>query len=152
MYCLFCGFAIPVYVESSTVSILSNIKKKNLATSIGMFLIPMWNFQEAAAGDDDDLDLFGDETEEDKKAAEEREAAKKPAKKKESKFYLLNYLTYMKYLSIMNLLKLHYVHVEVINHVGLAYHNLNSTFAYLISCQNYWHYLQCCFMPLHLVF
>ncbi|TKY57100.1 Elongation factor 1-beta 1 [Spatholobus suberectus] len=38
----------------------------------------------ATAEDDDDLDLFGDETEEDKKAAEEREAAKKPAKKKES--------------------------------------------------------------------
>jgi elongation factor 1-beta len=38
----------------------------------------------APAEDDDDLDLFGDETEEDKKAAEEREAAKKPAKKKES--------------------------------------------------------------------
>ncbi|OAY61264.1 elongation factor 1-beta 1 [Manihot esculenta] len=38
----------------------------------------------AADGDDDDLDLFGDETEEDKKAAEEREAAKKSAKKKES--------------------------------------------------------------------
>ncbi|CAL0315831.1 unnamed protein product [Lupinus luteus] len=37
-----------------------------------------------AAEDDDDLDLFGDETEEEKKAAEEREAAKKPAKKKES--------------------------------------------------------------------
>ncbi|KAK1277122.1 Elongation factor 1-beta [Acorus gramineus] len=35
--------------------------------------------------DDDDLDLFGDETEEDKKAAEEREAAKKASsKKKES--------------------------------------------------------------------
>ncbi|RDX86991.1 Elongation factor 1-beta 1 [Mucuna pruriens] len=39
---------------------------------------------DAAAAEDDDLDLFGDETEEDKKAAEEREAAKKPAKKKES--------------------------------------------------------------------
>ncbi|XP_061344688.1 elongation factor 1-beta 1 isoform X2 [Gastrolobium bilobum] len=37
-----------------------------------------------AADDDDDLDLFGDETEEEKKAAEEREAAKKPTKKKES--------------------------------------------------------------------
>ncbi|OIW04173.1 hypothetical protein TanjilG_00733 [Lupinus angustifolius] len=37
-----------------------------------------------ATEDDDDLDLFGDETEEEKKAAEEREAAKKPAKKKES--------------------------------------------------------------------
>ncbi|OVA13826.1 Translation elongation factor EF1B [Macleaya cordata] len=37
------------------------------------------------ADDDDDLDLFGDETEEDKKAAEEREAAKKASsKKKES--------------------------------------------------------------------
>lgn len=35
------------------------------------------------AEDDDDLDLFGDETEDDKKAAEERVAAK-PAKKKES--------------------------------------------------------------------
>ncbi|KAL8129398.1 hypothetical protein V2J09_018553 [Rumex salicifolius] len=35
--------------------------------------------------DDDDLDLFGDETEEEKKAAEEREASKKaPSKKKES--------------------------------------------------------------------
>ena len=42
--------------------------------------------QEAPAGDDDDdLDLFGDETEEEKKAAEQREAAKAPAKKKESK-------------------------------------------------------------------
>ncbi|XP_065879231.1 elongation factor 1-beta 2-like [Euphorbia lathyris] len=40
--------------------------------------------KEAAGDDDDDLDLFGDETEDDKKAAEEREAAKKPAKKKES--------------------------------------------------------------------
>ncbi|CAM8969564.1 hypothetical protein QQ045_003269 [Rhodiola kirilowii] len=40
---------------------------------------------EAAEGDDDDLDLFGDETEEDKKAAEEREAAvKASSKKKES--------------------------------------------------------------------
>ncbi|KAL9254087.1 Elongation factor 1-beta 1-like protein [Drosera capensis] len=38
-----------------------------------------------AGGDDnDDLDLFGDETEEENKAAEEREAAKKPTKKKES--------------------------------------------------------------------
>lgn len=37
-----------------------------------------------AAEDDDDLDLFGDETEDEKMAAEEREAAKKPAKKKES--------------------------------------------------------------------
>ena len=41
--------------------------------------------KEAPAGDDDDdLDLFGDETEEEKKAAEQREAAKAPAKKKES--------------------------------------------------------------------
>ncbi|KAG6415234.1 hypothetical protein SASPL_122640 [Salvia splendens] len=39
---------------------------------------------EDAADDDDDLDLFGDETEEEKKAAEAREAAKAPAKKKES--------------------------------------------------------------------
>ncbi|GFY94281.1 translation elongation factor EF1B/ribosomal protein S6 family protein [Actinidia rufa] len=37
-----------------------------------------------AGDDDDDLDLFGDETEEEKKAAEQREAAKAPAKKKES--------------------------------------------------------------------
>ena len=37
------------------------------------------------AADDDDLDLFGDETEEEKKAAEEREAAvKASSKKKES--------------------------------------------------------------------
>uniref|UniRef100_A0A5B7C2T1 Putative elongation factor 1-beta 2 n=1 Tax=Davidia involucrata TaxID=16924 RepID=A0A5B7C2T1_DAVIN len=41
--------------------------------------------EEAPAGDDDDdLDLFGDETEEEKKAAEVREAAKAPSKKKES--------------------------------------------------------------------
>ncbi|XP_010251865.1 PREDICTED: elongation factor 1-beta-like [Nelumbo nucifera] len=41
--------------------------------------------KETPEGDDDDLDLFGDETEEDKKAAEEREAAAKAsAKKKES--------------------------------------------------------------------
>ncbi|EYU35976.1 hypothetical protein MIMGU_mgv1a013238mg [Erythranthe guttata] len=38
----------------------------------------------AVADDDDDLDLFGDETEEEKKAAEAREAAKPAAKKKES--------------------------------------------------------------------
>ncbi|CAI9106072.1 OLC1v1005130C2 [Oldenlandia corymbosa var. corymbosa] len=37
-----------------------------------------------ADGDDDDLDLFGDETEEEKKAAEQREAAKASTKKKES--------------------------------------------------------------------
>ncbi|CAN1249711.1 Elongation factor 1-delta, partial [Linum perenne] len=35
--------------------------------------------------DDDDLDLFGDETEDEKKAAEEREKAKSSTKKKESK-------------------------------------------------------------------
>ncbi|GFZ13046.1 translation elongation factor EF1B/ribosomal protein S6 family protein [Actinidia rufa] len=41
--------------------------------------------KEAPAGDDDDdLDLFADETEEEKKAAEQREAAKAPAKKKEN--------------------------------------------------------------------
>ncbi|KAJ4978865.1 hypothetical protein NE237_009645 [Protea cynaroides] len=38
----------------------------------------------AEGDDDDDLDLFGDETEEDKKAADEREAAKASVKKKES--------------------------------------------------------------------
>ncbi|XP_076956486.1 elongation factor 1-beta 2-like [Bidens hawaiensis] len=38
----------------------------------------------AAADEDDDLDLFGDETEEEKKAAEEREQAKASTKKKES--------------------------------------------------------------------
>ncbi|KAI7749554.1 hypothetical protein M8C21_021921 [Ambrosia artemisiifolia] len=37
-----------------------------------------------AADDDDDLDLFGDETEEEKKAAEERDQAKASTKKKES--------------------------------------------------------------------
>ncbi|KAF7119394.1 hypothetical protein RHSIM_Rhsim13G0203400 [Rhododendron simsii] len=41
--------------------------------------------KEAPAGDDeDDLDLFGDETEEEKKAAEEREVSKASTKKKES--------------------------------------------------------------------
>ncbi|KAF8115927.1 hypothetical protein N665_0025s0366 [Sinapis alba] len=36
---------------------------------------------EAPAADDDDIDLFADETEDEKKAAEEREAAKKHTKK-----------------------------------------------------------------------
>ncbi|XP_057954388.1 elongation factor 1-beta 2-like [Malania oleifera] len=41
--------------------------------------------KDAPADDDDDLDLFGDETEEEKKAAEEREASiKASSKKKES--------------------------------------------------------------------
>ena len=49
----------------------------NLEVFLGLF--------QAAGDDDDDLDLFGDETEEDKKAAEEREKAKKASsKKKES--------------------------------------------------------------------
>ncbi|CAI9761261.1 unnamed protein product [Fraxinus pennsylvanica] len=41
------------------------------------------SLQEFAGDDDDDLDLFGDETEEEKKAAEQREAAKASSKKKE---------------------------------------------------------------------
>ncbi|KAA8544519.1 hypothetical protein F0562_022531 [Nyssa sinensis] len=46
---------------------------------------PAKEAKDAPAGDDDDdLDLFGDETEEEKKAAEVREAAKAPSKKKES--------------------------------------------------------------------
>lgn len=47
------------------------------------------DFQAAPATvDDDDLDLFGDETEEEKKAAEEREAAvKASSKKKESELH-----------------------------------------------------------------
>ena len=39
-----------------------------------------------APDEDDDLDLFGDETEEEKKAAEQREATKATTKKKESEF------------------------------------------------------------------
>ncbi|XP_010521583.1 PREDICTED: elongation factor 1-beta 2-like [Tarenaya hassleriana] len=46
------------------------------ATPADMFVI-----YAPAGDDDDDLDLFGDETEEEKKAAEEREAAKKDTKK-----------------------------------------------------------------------
>ncbi|GKC51956.1 elongation factor 1-beta 2-like protein [Tanacetum coccineum] len=42
------------------------------------------DFQEVAAEDDDDLDLFGDETEEEKAAAEARDQAKASTKKKES--------------------------------------------------------------------
>ncbi|KAK9273169.1 hypothetical protein L1049_017976 [Liquidambar formosana] len=46
---------------------------------------PAEEAKDVPAGDDDDLDLFGDETEEEKKAAEEREAAvKASSKKKES--------------------------------------------------------------------
>lgn len=63
----------------------SFIEATELSTSANL-IIGIYFCQDApAADDDDDLDLFGDETEEDKKAAEEREAAKKPAKKKESK-------------------------------------------------------------------
>ena len=51
----------------------------------------MFNYQEVPAGDDDDLDLFGDETEEDKKAAEEREAAKKSSAKKKESMYMCGY-------------------------------------------------------------
>lgn len=40
--------------------------------------------KESPAEDDDDLDLFGDETEEEKAAAEQREASKASSKKKES--------------------------------------------------------------------
>lgn len=58
-------------------------KWKQQATSANL-IIGIYFCQDPPAEDDDDLDLFGDETEEDKKAAEEREAAKKPAKKKES--------------------------------------------------------------------
>ncbi|KAK4764221.1 hypothetical protein SAY87_013659 [Trapa incisa] len=46
---------------------------------------PVEELEKAAEADDDDLDLFGEETEDEKKAAEEREAAKKSSsKKKES--------------------------------------------------------------------
>jgi hypothetical protein len=86
------GFAVPGDVESSSVSIVKfcTYPKKILSSSIRALLMFIWNFQDAPAGDDDDdLDLFGDETEDDKKAAEDREAAKKASsKKKESKFYL----------------------------------------------------------------
>lgn len=47
--------------------------------------------------EDEDLDLFGDETEEEKAAADEREAAKKAAagaKKKESKCLLGHFLVH----------------------------------------------------------
>lgn len=43
--------------------------------------------------DDDDMDLFGEETEEEKKAAEERAASiKASSKKKESEFHLQSIL------------------------------------------------------------
>ncbi|MQL87715.1 hypothetical protein Taro_020256 [Colocasia esculenta] len=46
--------------------------------------------KDASNEDDNDLDLFGDETEEEKKAVEEREASKASSKKKESgKFSIL---------------------------------------------------------------
>jgi hypothetical protein len=54
-------------------------------------------FNSRQAEDDDDLDLFGDETEEDKKAADERAAAAKASsKKKESMHnFHLGVLTYI---------------------------------------------------------
>ncbi|KAL2507076.1 Elongation factor 1-beta 1 [Forsythia ovata] len=45
---------------------------------------PVKEAKESAGDDDDDLDLFGDETEEETKAAEQREVAKTSSKKKES--------------------------------------------------------------------
>ncbi|KAL2485514.1 Elongation factor 1-beta 1 [Abeliophyllum distichum] len=45
---------------------------------------PVKETKESAGDDDDDLDLFGDETEEETKAAEQREVAKTSSKKKES--------------------------------------------------------------------
>ena len=52
---------------------------------------------QAAGDEDDDLDLFGDETEEDKKAVEEREKAKKTSsKKKESELPRSSFCFYAK--------------------------------------------------------
>ncbi|KAL9257763.1 Elongation factor 1-beta 1-like protein [Drosera capensis] len=66
----------------------SNFPGKAVGVKIGAHTAPVdvEPKKDAHAGgdNDDDLDLFGDETEEEKKAAEEREAAKKPTKKKES--------------------------------------------------------------------
>lgn len=91
-------FPVMLKAVVSTVEFSTYPKKNSVIFNQNTPYMPIWNSQDAPAGDDDDdLDLFGDETEEEKKAAEEREAAKKTSsKKKESKLYLLSCMIYMK--------------------------------------------------------
>ncbi|XP_030522649.1 elongation factor 1-beta 1-like [Rhodamnia argentea] len=74
------------WYECVSSHLAASFPGKAAGVRIGAKGAPVEEAKEAApAGDDDDLDLFGEETEEDQKAAEEREAAKKAsAKKKES--------------------------------------------------------------------
>ncbi|XAR60259.1 hypothetical protein NMG60_11033544 [Bertholletia excelsa] len=75
------------WYESVSSQLQASFPGKAVGVRFGSQAAPAKEVKEEtpAAGDnDDDLDLFGDETEEEKKAAEEREAAKASSKKKES--------------------------------------------------------------------
>ncbi|KAK5830401.1 elongation factor 1-beta 2-like [Gossypium arboreum] len=72
------------WYNSVSSQLAASFPGKAVGVGFGGKAAPAESAKTEAADDDDDLDLFGDETEEDKKAAEEREAAKKSAKKKES--------------------------------------------------------------------
>ncbi|KAF8009445.1 hypothetical protein BT93_J0435 [Corymbia citriodora subsp. variegata] len=74
------------WYECVSSHLAASFPGKAAGVRVGAKGAPVQEVKEAApAGDDDDLDLFGEETEEDQKAVQEREAAKKAsAKKKES--------------------------------------------------------------------
>ena len=72
------------WYNSVSSQLAASFPGKAVGVGFGGKAAPAESAKAEAADDEDDLDLFGDETEEDKKAAEEREAAKKSAKKKES--------------------------------------------------------------------
>ncbi|XP_039051426.1 elongation factor 1-beta 2-like [Hibiscus syriacus] len=72
------------WYDSVSSQLATSFPGKAVGVGFGGNAAPAESVKAEAAADDDDLDLFGDETEEEKKAAEEREASKKSAKKKES--------------------------------------------------------------------
>ncbi|KAK8493496.1 hypothetical protein V6N13_010690 [Hibiscus sabdariffa] len=72
------------WYNSVSSQLATSFPGKAVGVGFGGETAPAESVKAEAADDDDDLDLFGDETEEEKKAAEEREASKKSAKKKES--------------------------------------------------------------------
>ncbi|KAK4421738.1 Elongation factor 1-beta 1 [Sesamum alatum] len=72
------------WYEAVSTKLAPNFSGKAVGVRIGGQAAPVEAVAPAANDNDDDLDLFGDETEEDKKAVEQREAAKASTKKKES--------------------------------------------------------------------
>ncbi|KAH9571206.1 hypothetical protein CY35_02G082000 [Sphagnum magellanicum] len=85
----FCGAAVGVHIESEAAASAVPTSSRDLAPAAAPETTPAAATAEATPApeaDDDDLDLFGEETEEEAAAAAEREASKKAAgaKKKES--------------------------------------------------------------------